>query len=180
MKPQKDPFNADKFQHAIHYIIWRAGNRKGFGATKLNKVLWFSDARMYVLHRHSITGATYIREKYGPVPKEFLRARESLRSHGKIEYWADNGQTRFRTTQMPDMSMFSAEERKILDHWIETIDRDHTANSISEKTHDYGWQIAHEGEEIPLIAILAEQNIRQPNDEELAWASEKVRERSFK
>lgn len=156
MRPPKEPLNFDKFKRAVHYIIWKAGNRKGFGATKLNKVLWFADARMYVMHKHSITGATYIREKYGPVPKPFIPAREELKKAGIVEVWKDDRQTRFRAKAAPDMTLFSTEETRLLDQWIETIDKEHTATSISDKTHDYGWQIAVEGEEIPLIAILAE------------------------
>jgi hypothetical protein len=180
MRPERELFNADKFQRAIHYIVWKAGNRKGFGATKLNKVLWFSDARMYVLHHKSITGATYIREKHGPVPKQFIAARESLVKSGTIEVWKDGQQTRFRAKSEPDMSSFESNEIKTLNQWIDTIDKDHTATSISDKTHDYGWEIAHEGEEIPLIAILAEKNIRQPNDDELTWALEKVKQRGLR
>lgn len=178
MRPPKETLNFEKFKRAVHYVIWKAGARKGFGATKLNKVLWFSDARMYVLHRQSITGATYIRQKFGPVPKPFVPAREELRKAGIIEVWQDNGQTRFRAKAAPDMAAFSADEIKQLDHWIETIDKDHTAASISEKTHDYGWEIAAEGEEIPLIAILAER-IRHPNEDEVAWASERLKKRGL-
>jgi hypothetical protein len=37
------------------------------------------------------------------------------------------------------------------------------------KTHDYGWEIAQMGEEIPLYAILAER-IPHPEGDELDWA----------
>ena len=134
---------------------------------------------MYVMHKHSITGASYIREKHGPVPKPFVPAREELRKSGAIEVWTEGRQTRFRARAAPDMSEFSSEEMKLINQWIETVDKEHTAKSISEKTHDYGWQIAKEGEEIPLIALLAER-IRHPNEEELAWASEKAKQRGLR
>ncbi len=162
-------FNADKFKRAIHYIVWKAGNRKGFGATKLNKVLWFADARVYVLHRRHMTGATYIREKYGPVPKQMMPARSALEKARIIEIWKDDKQTKFRTKTKPDMSIFDSDELKALDFWIDEIDKEHTATSISDKTHDYGWDIAVMGEEIPLYAILAER-ARHPRGEELEWA----------
>ncbi len=180
MRPKKETlgFRANS-SAAIHYVIWKAGNRPNFGATKLNKVLWFSDARMYVMHKHSITGATYIREKHGPVPKPFVPARQDLIKEGKIEVWKDGKLTRFRAKSVPDMTPFSNAETQLIDQWIETIDKEHNDESISEKTHDYGWQIAVEGEEIPLIAILAER-VRQPNDDELAWAYEKVKQRGLR
>jgi|ERR1700733_5878693 len=162
-------FNSDKFGRALHYIVWKAGNRPGFGATKLNKVLWFADARVYVLHRGYMTGATYIREKHGPVPKQLVPIRTALEKAGIIEVWTDRGQTRFRTKTRPDMSIFSADEMKAIDFWIDEIDKEHTAASISEKTHDYGWDIAKMGEEIPLYAFLAER-VRHPEGDELEWA----------
>ena len=55
-------FDREKFKQLVHYVIWN-GKRDWFGATKLNKVLWFADARAYVLTGRPITGATYIREE---------------------------------------------------------------------------------------------------------------------
>jgi hypothetical protein len=163
----------EKFKSAIHYIVWKAGSHKGFGATKLNKALWFADARAYVLKGHSITGATYIREKWGPVPRAAMPARDELQKAGLIEIWIDNGQTRFRTKTRPDMSSFADYEMQALDFWIKEIDEQHTAQSISDKTHDYGWEIAKMGEEIPLYAFLAER-VRHPQGEELEWAQKEA------
>ena len=168
-------FNAEKFGRAVHYVIWKAGNRPGFGATKLNKVLWFADARVYVLHHRHMTGETYVKDKFGPVPKHIKPTQARLQKIGAIEVWKDNGQTRFRSKVAPDMSVFQADELKQLDFWIGEIDKEHTATSISDKTHDYGWEIAAMGEEIPLYAILAERT-RHPKGNELEWAR-KVAER---
>jgi hypothetical protein len=94
----------EKFKHAVHYVIWKTANHKGYGATKLNKVLWFADARVYVLKGHSITGAKYIRERFGPVPTPAMLARDELQKAGPIEIWTDRKQTRFRTNVKPDMT----------------------------------------------------------------------------
>jgi hypothetical protein len=166
-------FNSDKFREAVHYIVWKAGNRPGFGAVKLNKVLWFSDARVYVLHHSYMTGETYVREKHGPVPKHIMAARAALEKSGAIQVWSDRGQTHFRAKSEPDMSAFNANEMSALDFWIREIDTEHTATSISDKTHDYGWEIAQMGEEIPLYAFLAER-IRHPEGDELDWARKYV------
>jgi hypothetical protein len=152
--------------------VWKAGHRKGFGATKLNKVLWYADARAYVLTGRPITGATYIREKYGPVPRPGMPAREELAREGKIriiparnEY--DN--TQFRALEPPDVSFLTEQERESVDYWIKHIDEDHTAASISEQTHDYSWDIAEMGEVIPFHACFATR-VREPSGKELNWA----------
>jgi hypothetical protein len=162
-------FNAEKFGRAVHYVIWKAANRPKFGAVKLNKVLWFAEARVYVLHRHHMTGEAFLKEQYGPVPKHIIPTRERLKKAGLIEIWEDRGQTRFRAKTQPDMTGFTPEELKQLNFWIDEIDKEYTAASISDKTHDYGWEIAEMGEEIPLYAILAER-ARHPKGQELEWA----------
>ena len=69
----------------------------------------------------------------------------------------------------PDTAMFSDQELSIVDWWTKHIDEDHTAGSISELSHDYTWEIASMGEEIPLYAVLASR-IRAPRGQELEWA----------
>jgi len=49
-------FDREKFKRLVLYIAWKAGRRDWFGAAKLNKVLWFSEARFFVLHGVPIAG----------------------------------------------------------------------------------------------------------------------------
>jgi hypothetical protein len=163
----------EKFKQAVHYVVWKAGNKPGFGAVKLNKALWFAEARVYMLFGYQMTGATYIREKYGPVPRAMMPAQKSLQDEGVVEVWKDGKQTRFRTKTSPDMSQFKKEEMDALDFWIKEIAEEHTAESISEKSHDYAWEIAKMGEEIPLYALLTTR-MRDPKEDELEWARNHV------
>lgn len=163
----------ERLKRLIHYVAWKAGKNDWFGATKLYKVLWFADARRFVLTKKPITGATYIREKYGPVPKYAMIARQQLEKEGAIRISKEGDLTRFIALRSPDLSPFSTEELQIVDYWIRNIDENHTAGSISEESHDYAWDIAKMGEELPLYAVLANR-IREPNDREL----EKLRGRA--
>ena len=166
-------FNRDKFKALTHYIIWRAGHRDGFGATKLNKVLWFADARSYMMYRRPITGATYLREKHGPVPREMMAVRDELTREGLVaisrEPYFSGEITKFKALDAPDVSQFSQEEMNLIDWWIKHVDEDHTATSVSELSHDYMWELARMGEEIPLYAVFASR-IRAPLGKELEWA----------
>jgi hypothetical protein len=163
----------EKLKRLIHYVAWKAGRRDWFGATKLYKVLWFADARQFVLTKKPITDATYIREKYGPVPKDAMIARRELESERAIKISEEGKLTRFVALTEPDVSMFSFDELRAVDYWIDHIDKEHTAKSISEQSHDYAWDIAKMGEELPLFAVLADR-IREPSDQEL----EKFRQRA--
>ena len=70
--------------------------------------------------------------------------------------------TRYRAFQPPDTLGFSAEELAFVDWWIVFIDK-HTATSISQLSHDYSWEIASMGEELPLYAFLASKDLRTSN-----------------
>lgn len=158
-------FNKAKFKLLVRYIAWKAGRRDWFGATKLNKVLWFADARIFVLRGQSITGATYIRQKYGPVPRQIMPIRAELEREGYIKVFEEGSLVRVTADAKPDMSAFTKDELQTIDYWIEYIDKEHTAGSISDLSHDYAWDIAQTGEELPFYAILANR-IRDPNDQE--------------
>ena len=170
-------FNREKFKALVLYVIWKAGERKDFGSIKLNKALWFSEARANQALGRPIAGETYIRQKYGPVPKHILEVQQELEGDGLIEVWSEpyfeHTVTRYRAFQPPDTALFSQEELSLIDWWIKHIDEEHTAKSISEKSHDYAWRIAQIGEEIPLHAFLASR-IRAAREEELAWATEEA------
>lgn len=82
-------FDREKFKTLVVYIAWKAGRRDWFGATKLNKVLWFAEARAFVLHGKPIAGATYIRQKHGPVPREFMPIRSELERQKRIRVFKE-------------------------------------------------------------------------------------------
>jgi hypothetical protein len=171
-------FDRAKFKAVVHYIIWKAGHRHKFGATKLNKVLWFVDARLYMKAGRSVTGESYIRREFGPVPKHIMPVRAELERDGAISIIASRGagdNTKFKSLTAPDTSPLGEDEMSSVDYWIEHIDRDHTASSISDLSHDYGWEIAAMGEELPLSAFMASR-IRDPNDIELNEIQQRAKE----
>ena len=164
-------FDRDKFKRLVHYVIWKAGKRDWFGSTKLNKVLWFSDTQSFALTGKPITGATYVREKFGPVPKAVMPVRAELEREGMIRLAHEGKLKRVTALAAPDMKSFTSSELAIVDWWIEHIATYETAASISDKSHDYTWQIAEMGEELPMVATFATR-IREPNEEELRWGRE--------
>ena len=165
-------FEREKFKGLVHYVIAKAGGKPNFGAVKLNKVLWFADARQYLVTGKSITGADYTREKFGPVPKPIMPIRDELATEGAIQVDPPRAAYegwRFRSKRPPNTSLFSAEELQTVDWWIRHISDEHTADSISEESHDYAWEIAKTGEPLPFFAQLAER-MREPDTEEVGWA----------
>lgn len=162
-------FDREKFKQLVHYVIWKAGHRDWFGATKLYKALWFAEARLYVLTGKPITGAAYIRQEHGPVPRAIMPIREELAREGAILIRQEGKMLRFTALTRPDTAAFSPDELKTVDWWINHIATDHTAQTISDESHDYAWEIAHMGEELPFFALFASR-VRPPDNSELAWA----------
>jgi len=173
-------FDREKLKRLIHYVAWKAGKRDWFGATKLYKVLWFADARQYIRTGAPITGETYIREKYGPIPKHGLEIRKELqREHITTEFdikaRGRGDLTRIVAEIGPDLSVFSRDELDTVNWWIEHIDKDHTAKSISEKSHDYVWEIAKMGEELPYYALRVAR-IQEPTEEDMVRLRQRAKE----
>ncbi len=167
-------FNKDKFKALVLYIIWRTSHIDGFGSTKLNKALWFSEARAFEAHGSPITGEQFVRDKFGPRSKHLKEVCAELEDAGLIEPFVEPAHAystiRYRSHQPADTSLFSMLELALIDWWTREIAEKHTAASISDLSHDYGWEVAAMGEELPPSAFLA-RRIRQPkSDDELDWA----------
>ena len=59
----------EKYKHFVHHIIEESSNPDMLGAIRLNKALWFSDIVSYLDCGESITGEIYVKNHYGPTPK---------------------------------------------------------------------------------------------------------------
>ncbi len=168
----------EKFKALVLYIIWRTSHVRGFGATKLNKVLWFSEARAFEAYGQPITGEKFVRDKHGPRSQHLNAVCAELAEQGLIEPFAeqvyDYATLRYRALEPPDASLFSNEQLQLIDWWISNIGEKHTAASISDLSHDYGWEVAKMGEELPLKAFLA-RRIRAPaTADEIEWARQEA------
>ncbi len=148
---------SDKFVTLIHYICWRSEDGE-LGATKLNKVAWLADAWTFLKTGKSLTGETYVKQRFGPVPKHILPVIEQLKRKKDIavkEPTEPFMNREFFAPNPPDMSAFTDEERQRIDHAI-AFCRGYSAWGISCATHELlPWQVAALGEEIPMYAYLA-------------------------
>lgn len=170
-------FDREKFKDAMHYVIAKVGARPGFGATKLYKILWFSEARTFVLTGKPMFGIEFVRQQFGPVPKNAMLYRKELIDEMRVRSWEEtwdrHKQWQFRSLSPAPTARLNADEIKTLDYWAKHIDEDHTAQTISDQSHDYGWEIARMGESLPVYAFLAER-LRDPTDVELASAKRRL------
>jgi hypothetical protein len=170
---------ADKFKAMVHYIVDSCEEPMRLGATRLNKICWYSDTYAYRLKGRSITGETYVKRKRGPVPKTILRIIRELEREGKIhvrehEFLPSKKIRLFVSLEDADRSVFEADEAEIIDLVRKHICEEHTAASISEASHDCIWEAANDGEEIPMAATLVAQRA-ELTDTVSTWAKDVIR-----
>ena len=156
----------------VHYICAFVDNPAKLGATKLNKILWYSDVYSFIECGATITRAIYQKQKFGPVPKGIMGSRFRLTRDGKIVEreapFYGYAQTQFIALTKPDISLFSANDIAVIDGVATAISDEHSAASISAATHDAVWQCAAIGEEIPIWAVLGA-NFEDATSEDVAW-----------
>jgi hypothetical protein len=164
----------DKFKALVHHVVSSCDDPTRLGAIRLNKILWYADTLSYRLHGTSITGEEYVKRQFGPVPKHIVATLKSLEEDGSIvvaerENALGHKLRLFFSLQDAQTELFSPAELSIVEVIIDSICKNHTAESISNLTHDQVWEAANMGEVIPLYATLAS-SPGEITEEALAWA----------
>ena len=71
-------FSRSRFRELILYCALKSETHRFFGATKLNKCLFYADFLAYRALGTSITGAEYLALEHGPAPRQFVAEREAM------------------------------------------------------------------------------------------------------
>lgn len=163
-----------KAKELVHYIISKCSDPSKLGATKLNKILYFTDYLFYMNHGKTITNEKYVKQDFGPVPRHILPRLEDLQDDGMIKIsevpFFGKMKRQYKSLRRPNTSLFTAEELSHIDKVIGVICDKFTASDISELTHNIVWRYAKNGEEIPPFTIFVP-GFEQPSEKDLAWAS---------
>lgn len=142
----------EKFQHVLLYILERCAGKPNVGETVLNKLLYFSDFNHYELYETQMTGATYRKLAFGPVPQRMdsillHMVENQVVQRIRTEYHGFP-QTRYLPLQKADLQLLKASEKEVIDRVIEQMS-DWSAVTISEWSHkDIPWLATMEGSDI--------------------------------
>ena len=155
--PQIQP-NYQKFQELILYISQKCANDASYGATKLNKVLHFSDFLHYAYYGTAITGVEYQKLPHGPAPRQLLPIRERMMASGDlgIQPMPISSRSLLRPVNLrtPNLESFSATEIALVDAVIEMLSG-RTAKATSDLSHSLsGWKLASSRETIPYASVF--------------------------
>ena len=170
--------NEKKLKELILYICFKSETDESFGATKLNKILFYADFLAYIRLGKAITGEEYVALSQGPAPKNLIPIREELVNEKRLairkrDYYGKNQQKPI-ALDAPDLSLFSPTEIAFIDDLIEKV-RDMNATEISNLSHSFmGWRLAEEGEQIPYeVALVGSRHVTE-RDSEIAQMLEPV------
>jgi transcriptional regulator with XRE-family HTH domain len=142
----------DKFKNVLLYILERCAGKPNVGETVLFKLLYFSDFNYYELYEEHLTGASYRKLPFGPVPQKLDTIINQMIENGqlqrvKTEYHAYQ-QIRYLPLVKADLTELRASEKEVIDRVIEQLS-DWSATAISNYSHkDMPWLASKEGEEI--------------------------------
>lgn len=112
--------NRIKYQNAILYLCRNLGGEVR-GKKKLAKLLYFVDFDMYEKDAVSVTGDIYKKLPMGPFPVSLEDVTSSMVKNGKLEINQIEEREFYLPTEVyvchtdPDLSVFNAEEIKMLD-----------------------------------------------------------------
>jgi len=148
-----------KLGELILYISQKCALDPNFGATKLNKILYFSDFLAYGNWGKSITGSQYQHLPKGPAPKQLRPVRAQLQASGWLAIQPvqlSNGYVQHRTVNLrePDLTLFSGTEIALVDRVIEQLSG-LNATEVSDLSHlEVGWKATRNGETIPYATVF--------------------------
>jgi len=152
--PQK---NIEKFKEVLLYVLSKVGSKPNVGESVLYKLLYFIDFNHYEKHEEQLIGATYIKNHYGPTPKEFIKIIESMEGKdlAKVQdSYFQYPQTKYLPLREPNLTKLKANELKTIDEVLEKFSGMNAAK-ISEYSHkDVPWLAADEGQIIDYESVF--------------------------
>jgi Protein of unknown function (DUF4065) len=146
-----------KLREVALYLSDKSQGDETFGATKLNKLLFYADFLAYLNFGKPITGQEYFRLPKGPAPRRWVPVRDQMIKDGdlRIKKAEFHGfpQDKPIALRDPDLSDFSGEEIALIAKLVE-LHRGKTASEISDESHGFiGWKLAAEKETIPYEVV---------------------------
>ena len=157
----------------VLFVAERCQSDSKFGATKLNKILFFADAMSFIQRGKPIIGCEFMKLGQGPVPRRLVPVRENLINAGravvqKKTLVPGREQHRLIPLDQPKLDAFTPDDIKFLDEVIGLL-CDRSAAEVSELSHRVpAWEIAEDKETIPLEAAFIQSVDHTDSDVSLA------------
>lgn len=172
--------SVNKLRELILYLARESEGDDYFGATKLNKLLFYIDFEAYHRLGKSVTGQEYQAIDYGPAPRIIAPTLEEMRLQGDLVIREEKmyGYTRKRPLALREanVNLFSQEEIALISHTLLRC-RHMSATQISDLSHKFiGWALAEKNETIPYgVTLLGREELTDQELEHAKVAEERAR-----
>ena len=146
-------FDRSKFKDAVEYICARCSTDE-LGTVKLHKILYFADMIHFLGLGTPLTGASYQKQKFGPMARHLSSAVGELAREGRMKAKKRDYFGYEKTDYVVDKperatgQLLSAAARRVLDEVIDFVCA-RSAKEMSELSHMAAWEAAEIGETIP-------------------------------
>ena len=149
--------NIDKFKEVLLYILNKVGSKPNVGEAVLYKLLYFIEFDFYEKYEEQLIGATYIKNRYGPTPKEFIKIVGEMEgkdlSKVKDKYF-QYPQTKYLPLRPPKLTILKAHEIKVIDEVLDKLS-DMNASEIRDYSHgDVPWLTTEDGKVIEYESVF--------------------------
>jgi hypothetical protein len=168
----------DKTKELILFIADFLKNQPTYGATLLNKALYFIDNLAYIKLGKPVSTLEYVKQRYGPTPKpsQFLAIKSEMINDGELEEkksdWFGKVQIKCFGTREADITVFEKEEIVLINKVLDTLSG-YNASAISNFSHGLmAWSLASMMEDLPLNTSLL--SSKPPTEKSIQWAREKI------
>jgi hypothetical protein len=163
-----------KTTELIIYIAEQLKDNPNYGATLLNKSLYYSDLMQYLSKGNTITDLQYVRQAKGPTPEpgRFMTLLNLLQEHGDIEIvqvpFFNYKQKKVLPKRAAEISVFEKEEIVLINDVVKKVG-ELSARAASDLTHELlAWKLSDNMEVLPNFTFLL--TSKDPDMEDYEWA----------
>lgn len=165
-----------KTEELVIYLLNKGKSKSNFGATLLNKALYFIDNTHYLKTGTPISSFKYHAQDFGPTPNpyQFLSLKDDLLERDVVtqEEGVHFGRIlkRLSPNRPANIAEFTADEIDLINSVFDEV-CEWNAKEISDITHNYpSWKAADSTirEELPFHTFLL--TSQEPSKEDIEWA----------
>jgi uncharacterized phage-associated protein len=131
-----------KFKEVLLYVLKQVGSKPNVGESVLYKLLYFIDFDYYEKYEEQLMGATYIKNRYGPTPKEFAKIVQQMKNKDLIVVetkYFKYPQRKYLPLREPDLSVLNARELSTIDSVLEKLSNKNAADISLYSHNDVPW-----------------------------------------
>lgn len=136
--------NTEALTAMVHYVTRAySAEPEKLGAVRLHKILWNTEVQAVRRTGYPVAGETFIKHKHGPFAEHLDDVVDALKRARLLHVVEPDDEYKPRLyigKGSPDRSLLTNEQWQILDQIMQRIVEDHTAGTISERSHGDVWE----------------------------------------